>query len=127
MGPPVAMGLPAASFLAVVAVWAPVFAPDFAPAPAQAAPEEWMELLERVMPEADRFTARRGQPPVFEAYRSDPVTGEETLTGYAFLTADLPPEQKGFTGPIEVLVGMDVRGVLTGIVVTRYTESHRAT
>ena len=108
-----------------MAVWATLalalFVPSFASA--QDAPEEWLELLERVMPEADRFTDRQGQPPTFQAYQSDPLTGRETLTGYAFLTSDHLPEQKGFNGPIEVLVGMDLRGVITGIVVTRYNES----
>ena len=111
---------------AVVAGWAlTVLAP--AVLAAQDAPDEWVDLLARVMPEADRFSDRQGRPPVFEAYRTDASTGGESLIGYAFLTSDLPPEQKGFTGPIEVLVGMDVRGVLTGIVVTHYTESHQAT
>ncbi len=108
--------------VAVVSTWAPaLLAPAFASA--QDAPEEWLARLERVMPEADRFTDRLGQPPVFEAYRTDSSTGQETLAGYAFLTSDLPPEQKGFNGPIEVLVGMNLRGVLTGIVVARYNES----
>ena len=114
----------AAMPVAVVATWAlALLAPSLASA--QDAPEDWLELLERVIPEADRFTDRQGQPPTFQAYQSDPLTGRETLTGYAFLTSDLPPEQKGFNGPIEVLVGMDLRGVLTGIVVTRYDESLR--
>ena len=108
--------------VAIVAAWAlALLAPAFASA--QDAPEEWLERLERVMPEADRFTDRQGQPPVFEAYRIDSSTGQETLAGYAFLTSDLPPEQRGFNGPIEVLVGIDLRGVLTGIVVARYRES----
>ncbi len=101
-----------------------LLAPAFASA--QNAPEEWLERLERVMPEADRFTDRQGQPPVFEAYHIDSSTGQETLAGYVFLTSDLPPEQMGFNGPIEVLVGMDLRGVLTGIVVARYRESLRS-
>ena len=110
--------------VAVVATWAlALLAPSLASA--QDAPEDWLELLERVIPEADRFTDRQGQPPTFQAYQSDPLTGRETLTGYAFLTSDLPPEQMGFNGPIEVLVGMDLRGALTGIVVTRYNESLR--
>ena len=96
-----------------------------APTSAQNLPEDWRELLERVVSAADRFTERQGQPPVFHAYRVDPVTGQETLTGYAFLTSDLPPEQRGFDGAIEVLVGMDLGGVLTGIAVTRYNESLR--
>jgi NosR/NirI family nitrous oxide reductase transcriptional regulator len=111
---------------AVLAAWVLAgLAPSF-DAP-QDAPEAWLELLRRVVPRAERFTDRRGQPPVFEAYARDPSTGAEALVGYAFLTSDLPPEQKGFNAPIEVLVGMDLGGVLTGIVVTDYTESHRAT
>ena len=114
----------AAMPVALVATWAlALLVPSLASA--QDAPEDWLELLERVIPEADRFTDRQGQPPTFQAYQSDPLTGRETLTGYAFLTSDLPPEQMGFNGPIEVLVGMDLRGALTGIVVTRYNESLR--
>lgn len=94
-------------------------------AQAQGAPREWLKMLETVAPGADRYSDRRGEPPVFEAYRRDSTTGRETLAGYAFLTSDLPPEEKGFNGPIEVLVGMDLGGVLTGIVVTGYDESLR--
>ena len=109
----------------VLAVWAlTLLAP--VSSSAQDAPEEWLALLERVMPEADRFTDRQGQPPVFEAYRVDRSSGQEILAGYLFLTSDLPPEQMGFNGPIEVLVGMDLGGVLTGIVVVRYVESLRS-
>ncbi len=120
----VAGGRGAATSVVLVAAWALALATR-ASLFAQDAPEEWRELLERVVPEADRFADRTGQPPVFEAYRRDPLTGSEALVGYAFLTSDLPPEQKGFDGPIEVLVGMDLDGRLTGIVVTRYNESLR--
>ena len=112
---------------AVRAAWALALFASSAAAAQDAPPEEWRALLGRVVPNADRFTDRRGQPPVFEAHALDPVTGRETLVGYAFLTSDVPPEQKGFNGPIEVLVGMDLGGVLTGIVVTDYVESHRVT
>ncbi len=111
--------------MSVAAVWAFVLLPALASA--QGAPEEWLGRLQRVVPAADEFADRRGEPPVFEAYQIDAPTGQRTLIGYAFLTSDLPPEQKGFSGPIEVLVGMDLRGVLTGAVVTAYYESHRAT
>lgn len=94
---------------------------------AQDAPAQWLERLERVMPAADGFRDRQGRPPVFEAYRAGPAPDERTLIGYAFLTSDLLPEQNGFSGPIEVLVGMDLLGVLTGVEVIAYTESHMAT
>ncbi len=98
------MPLRRSAAVAVVAAWAlALLAPDFASA--QDAPEEWRERLERVMPEADRFTDRQGQPPVFEAYQIDSSTGQETLTGYVFLTSDMPPEQMGSTGPSRYLSG----------------------
>ena len=92
------------------------------------AQERWEvpdELLQRVMPEATRFTSREGEPPVFRGYHVDATTGVETLTGYAFLTSDIPPEELGYSGPIEVLVGLDLTGTLTGIYVTYYYESFR--
>ena len=80
-------------------------------------------LLRSVMPAADSFSEKRGQPPVFRAFGEDPESGERTLLGYVFLTSDLPPEERGYSGPIEVLVGVDLQGTLTGVRVTRYRES----
>ena len=82
-----------------------------------------LEALEGVMPGADRFSEREGTPPVFRGYRVDPSTGQESLVGYVFLTSDLPPEIRGYDAPIEVLVGMDLEGTLTGVRVMRYQES----
>jgi NAD-dependent dihydropyrimidine dehydrogenase PreA subunit len=93
------------------------------PASASGSAAQWADQLARAMPHADRFTDRQGEPPAFSAYRVDPASGQETLIGYAFLTSDFPPEELGFNGPIQVLVGMDLEGTLTGVVVTRYNES----
>ncbi len=81
------------------------------------------ELLSQVMPGALRFGEKTGEPPVFPAYRNT-ENGEEALAGYAFLTADMPPEEVGFSAPINVLVGMDIEGRLTGIKVMDYRESY---
>lgn len=80
-------------------------------------------LLPEVVPGATRFGERVGEPPVFEAYGADPATGAETLVGYAFVTADIPPEVQGYTAPITVLVGMDLAGTVTGIEILAYRES----
>ena len=83
--------------------------------------------LERAMPEADLFSEREGDPPVFRAYRLDVSTGQEALLGYVFRTSDLPPEVIGYTAPVDALVGMDLQGTLTGVQVLRHRESLRRT
>ena len=76
-------------------------------------------LVQEVMPEADRFDEADGDPPVKRAYRGD------ELIGYVFITSDLPPEDRGYSGPIVALVGVTPDGVITGIRVTEYRESYR--
>jgi len=80
-------------------------------------------LLQDVMPGADRFAEARGDPPVISGFRTA-EDGTEVLHGYVFLTSDLPPEQYGYSGPIEALVGMTPGGTLTGMRVTDYRESY---
>ena len=84
-----------------------------------------LELLKEVMPGTDSFSEKEGQPPVFKAYRTDLASGEQKLIGYVFQTADTPPEEVGYSAPIEVLVGMDLEGSITGIKVLYYIESIR--
>jgi transcriptional regulator of nitric oxide reductase len=96
-----------------------------ASAQAAGATDAILQLLEEVIPGADNFSEKEGQPPAFKGYRTDPVSEEQQLAGYAFLTVDVPPEEVGYSGPIEVLVGMDLEGRITGIKVLHYTESIR--
>ena len=77
-------------------------------------------------PSATRFGPATGTPPVYEAYGSDPTTGQEVLLGYLFLTSDWPPELKGYTSTIKTLVGMDLTGKITGARVVEYYESLRS-
>jgi ferredoxin/Na+-translocating ferredoxin:NAD+ oxidoreductase RnfG subunit len=81
------------------------------------------ELIREVMPDADRFGEASGDPPVVEAYAIDEGGGEQ-LVGYVFLTSDVPPEQYGYSGPIQALVGMRLDGTVTGVRVTDYRESY---
>jgi hypothetical protein len=89
-------------------------------APAGAAAQGAEEWLSTVVPGADHFSAKEGQPPVYRAYKGD------THVGYAFLTSDLPPEEMGYSGPIQVLVGLDLKGGITGVAVLDYRESLRS-
>ncbi len=80
-------------------------------------------LIRDVIPGADRFGEVNGDPPVILAFTESP-DDSEVVFGYVFLTSDLPPEQYGYSGPIEALVGMRPDGTLTGMLVTDYNESY---
>ncbi|HAD74159.1 MAG TPA: hypothetical protein DCG16_00125, partial [Gemmatimonadetes bacterium] len=49
--------------------------------------------------------------------------GSPGVIGYVYLTANVPPIQYGYSGPIDVLVGMDLTGHLTGATIVNYRES----
>ena len=83
--------------------------------------DEW---LNQVLPSATRFSEKSGEPPVYRGYRSG-ADGSDELVGFVFLSADVPPEEKGFAAPIDMLIGMNTDGVITGMKVLNYTESYR--
>lgn len=84
-------------------------------------------LLREVFPDADSFSEKEGEVPVYKAYRTDPANGEQTLLGYAFVSADTQPEPSGYSGNIDTLIGMDLDGNIVGLKVIYYKESHRYT
>ena len=84
------------------------------------------ELMHELMPDATHFSEKAGEPPVYSAFRSDPNSAEPELIGYLFETPDLPPEEVGYSAPIDVLVGIDLTGMLTGIKVLYYRESYKS-
>jgi len=83
-------------------------------------------LLLEVFPDADSFSEKSGEPPVYRAFKSDSGSAVPELVGYLFETPDLPPEEIGYSAPIDVLVGMDLKGRLTGIKVLFYRESYKS-
>ena len=72
--------------------------------------------LKRLFPGATSFSPKQADPPHYKAM----VNG--ATSGYAFWTTDLTPLERGYDGPIKILVGMDLDGVLTGIVVAEHKE-----
>jgi transcriptional regulator of nitric oxide reductase len=83
-----------------------------------------LQQLKRAMPSATNFSAKEGIPPHFTAYVTEPRTGQSTLAGYAFWTTELEPLERGYDGPMKILVGMDLKGILTGIVVAEHHEPY---
>jgi transcriptional regulator of nitric oxide reductase len=86
----------------------------------QPAPDSTLRAqLARLFPAATAFSSKTGDPPHFKAYSSG-----QTVAGYAFWTTELEPLERGYDGPIKILVGMDAKGILTGIVVAEHHEPY---
>lgn len=82
------------------------------------------EQLRRVLPGASYFTPAESTLLIYAGYTgSEP---EAELAGYVFFTPDLPPEEIGYSAPIDMLVGMDTEGTVTGLEIVHYTESYKA-
>lgn len=81
-------------------------------------------LMKRLFPAAAAFSLKGGDPPHVKAFATDGKTGAQTLLGLAFWTTELEPLERGYDGPIKILVGMDTRGLLTGIIVTEHHEPY---
>jgi transcriptional regulator of nitric oxide reductase len=80
--------------------------------------------LEQLFPDAATFAAKSGNPPVYKALGPAASGQEPKLLGYAYWTTELEPLERGFDGPIKMLVGMDPAGALTGVIVTENREPY---
>ena len=81
------------------------------------------EMIQSVMPIADSFSVKAGLPPVYTAYGPSVNGSPRDVVGYVYLTANVPPAEYGYSGRIDVLVGMDLMGIVTGIHIVNYRES----
>jgi transcriptional regulator of nitric oxide reductase len=79
--------------------------------------------LKALFPSAMSFSPKAGEPPRFTAYASSAPDAQAVL-GYAFLTTELAPIERGYGGPIVMLVGLDLKGVLTGVVLVGHREPY---
>ena len=82
------------------------------------------EWLLQVLPGAESFSEKEGTPPVFRGYRLNPDSGQQELVGYVFLSADLPPEERGYSSPIPMLIGLNLDNQISGFKVLDYVESY---
>ena len=78
--------------------------------------------LRQVFPTATSFSPKQSGPPHFVAYTGEPDS--RTVAGYVFWTTELEPLERGYDGPIKMLVGMDTLGILTGVLVTAHKEPY---
>lgn len=79
--------------------------------------------LKKLFPNATSFSPKIAEPPHYKAFAGDPKD-PDALVGFAFWTTDLTPLERGYDGPIKVLVGMTPQAKLTGIVVAEHKEPY---
>lgn len=77
------------------------------------------EQLLSILPNAASFSPEMGDPPHYEGYSSP----GEKLVGAAYLTNHIPPRIIGYVDTIDLLVGMDKDGTITGVELLRDKES----
>ena len=77
--------------------------------------------LKQLFPSATAFSPKGGDPPHFKAYGGP---GSKDVIGYAFFTTEVTPLERGYGGPIVILVGINVKGLLTGIIITDHHEPY---
>jgi NosR/NirI family nitrous oxide reductase transcriptional regulator len=82
-----------------------------------------LEHLTRLFPAATSFSPKVAAPPHFKAFTRDPRAGDEVI-GFVFWTTELEPLERAYDGPIKILVGLNMAGVLTGIVVVDHHEPY---
>lgn len=78
--------------------------------------------LRQLFPAATAFSPKGGDPPHYKAFSG--AGSSQALLGYAFWTTELVPLERGYSGPIAILVGLDTKGVLTGIVMGEHHEPY---
>jgi hypothetical protein len=81
--------------------------------------------LRQLFPRAAAFSTEGGSPPHFTIYGANPRTNPAAPPiGLAFWTTAVVPEERGYDGPIVMLVGMDMTGILTGVIVEYHFEPY---
>jgi NosR/NirI family nitrous oxide reductase transcriptional regulator len=80
--------------------------------------------LTELFPSATSFSPKGGTPPHIKALVDDQDSGRQVVAGYAFWTTEIEPLERGYHGPIKMLVGMTTKGVLAGIIVVENHEPY---
>jgi NosR/NirI family transcriptional regulator, nitrous oxide reductase regulator len=73
-----------------------------------------------VMPAAQQFSKRMGMPSYVEAYALE--NGKKRVVGYVFLSTDVVDIPAYSGKPVVTLIGMDTRGIITGVRILKHSE-----
>jgi transcriptional regulator of nitric oxide reductase len=78
--------------------------------------------LRQLFPDATAFSPKAGEPPHYKVY-SGQGPAQRTI-GYAFWTTEVVPLERGYGGPIAILVGLEPTGRLSGVIVGDHREPY---
>ena len=78
--------------------------------------------LRQLFPGATAFSPKAGEPPHYKVY-SGQGAAQRTI-GYAFWTTEVVPLERGYGGPIAILVGLEPTGKLSGVIVGDHREPY---
>jgi transcriptional regulator of nitric oxide reductase len=86
---------------------------------------ELVGQLKKLFPEAATFSPKTGSPAHYKAFGPAAAGQQEgPLLGLAFWTTELEPLERGFDGPIKMLVGLNPQGEIAGVIVTDHREPY---
>jgi transcriptional regulator of nitric oxide reductase len=80
-----------------------------------------MNRLKQLFPGAASFSPKEGEPPHYKAFGPG---GAGNVLGFAFWTTEAVPLERGYGGPIPILVGINTKGVLAGVSVGEHREPY---
>jgi len=86
---------------------------------------ELLGQLKKLFPDAATFSAKSGSPAHYKAL-GPTAAGQQDgpLLGLAYWTTEIEPLERGFDGPIKMLVGLNTAGEITGVIVTDHREPY---
>jgi transcriptional regulator of nitric oxide reductase len=87
----------------------------------QPANDQQAARLKRLFPSAAAFSPKGGDPPHVKALAGPKG---DSIVGYAVWTTEVVPLERGYGGPIAIMVGVDAKGVITGIVMGEHHEPY---
>ncbi|MDP8212591.1 MAG: FMN-binding protein [Candidatus Zapsychrus exili] len=76
-----------------------------------------------VFPDADEFIKETSNPAYYKAYKINPETKRKTTAGIVLLTKDTAPEIKGYSGPINIAIGINLNGVISNVAIVSHSET----
>jgi transcriptional regulator of nitric oxide reductase len=79
--------------------------------------------LKKAFPAATSFSTKQPGPPTHFIAYTGPANAR-TIAGYVFWTTEVEPLERGYDGPIKMLVGVDMKGILAGVLVVQHNEPY---